>query len=83
MPRANYDKMTYAELLEMEAELAVVLEQRRADELEDIRQKVLSMAEASGFTMDEVTNTRRSTRRGKKVAIKYADNNGNTCENNL
>lgn len=77
MPKVNYDKMTYAELLEMEIELALVLEERREAELEDIRAKVAEMAEASGFSIDEVTNKRRSSRRGKKVAIKYADGNGN------
>jgi DNA-binding protein H-NS len=68
---ADVDKMSYAELADMERQIArLKIEKQNAERLE-LRQKLTDMAKEHGFDIHELFDKRR---RGKgSVAAKYHD----------
>ena len=73
MALPNIDRLNLDQLLELEQEVDALLEQRRADALNELRQKCEELAAESGFELDEIIGVRRgpSTKKTSKVAPKY------------
>lgn len=65
----NLEKLTYAQLAEMKAEINALLGKKQAEEKAALKQKLSDMAKAQGFDLDEVVG---KGRRGA-VAVKYRD----------
>jgi DNA-binding protein H-NS len=73
MARGNdLDKMSYAELTDMEARIARLKAEKQNAERAEVRQKVLDMVKAAGFDMQDLFPKGRATK-GGKVAPKYRD----------
>lgn len=73
MALPNIDRLNLEQLLELEQEVDDLLAQRRADALEELRQKLQEMAAESGFELDELIGVRRGrpAKKTSKVAPKY------------
>ena len=65
------DRLSYAELLELQARIEATLEEKRVEEKKKVRQKVAALAAEAGFTLKEVVGESSKDRRHGKVAIKY------------
>ena len=62
------------ELIELENEIEAALVQRAKAEKVELREKMIAMAAASGFTLDELMGGRTVAKRGGKggtAAVKY------------
>ena len=71
----NIDRLNLEQLLELEQEVDALLAQRRADALEELRQKLQEMAAESGFELSEIIGVRRG-RSAKKRRPKLHPNIG-------
>ena len=73
MALPNIDRLSLEQLLELEQEIDALLAQRRAEALEDLRQKVQEMAAESGFELSEIVGGGRGrpAKKTSKVAPKY------------
>lgn len=72
MSKVNLDKLTHKDLLELQKDVAVAINQRRTEELADLKKKMAEMAGASGFDLNELLSGKKaaSGKRGP-VAVKY------------
>ncbi len=71
MPAINIDKLSYRELVDLEARVAAAIVERKKEEREELKRKMAEMAASSGFDIDEVLGGKRGTRKGTTVAPKY------------
>jgi DNA-binding protein H-NS len=73
MALPNIDRLSLEQLLELEQEVDALLAQRKADALEELRQKLQEMAAESGFELSEILGGRRGrpAKKLSKVAPKY------------
>ena len=72
MPLPKIDKLSYAELLELQARVVDTIAEKRAEEQAKVREKVAEMAAEAGLSLDEViSKSGGKDRRHGKVAIKY------------
>ena len=71
MALPKIDKLSYPELLELQARIEATLEAKRTEEKKKVRQKVAALAAEAGFSLKEVVSKKRADRRLGKVAIKY------------
>jgi DNA-binding protein H-NS len=71
MPLPKIDKLSYAELLELQARVEDTIAARRAEEQAKLREKVAEMAAEAGLSLDEVISKNGKDRKRGKVAIKY------------
>jgi DNA-binding protein H-NS len=68
---SSLDKMSYAELAEVRAEVDRAIVEKKSAERITLRQKMADMAKDAGLSLDEVLG---KVRRGKgTVAVKYRD----------
>jgi DNA-binding protein H-NS len=65
------DKLSYAELQELQSRVEAALAEKRAEEKKRIRRKAAALAAEAGFTLTEVVSKKTTDRRRGKVAIKY------------
>jgi DNA-binding protein H-NS len=73
---SNLEKMSYAELSEMESRIARMKAEKQNSERAAVRQKLTDLAKQHGFDIHELLG---KGRKGKgSVAAKYRDSNGNT-----
>ncbi len=68
----NIDKLTYQQLLDLEAKIADAIVARRNEEKAEVKRKMAELAAKSGFDVEELMGSSKG-RRGKrgKVAPKY------------
>ena len=68
----NIDKLTYKQLLDLEARIADAIVARKNEERADVKRKMAELAAKSGFEMEELMGAKKGGR-GKrgKVAPKY------------
>lgn len=66
----NLDKLSFAELTRLRADVDALLAKRQSEEKAVLKQKLVDMAKAQGFDLDDVLG--RKSRRGI-VAVKYRD----------
>ena len=72
MPLPKIDKLSYAELLELQARVVDTIAEKRAEEQAKVREKVAEMAAEAGLSLDEIiSKSGGKDRRHGKVAIKY------------
>jgi DNA-binding protein H-NS len=65
------DKLSYAELLELQTRVEAAISEKRAAERKKVREKAAALAAEAGFTLREVVSKKTADRRHRKVAIKY------------
>jgi DNA-binding protein H-NS len=73
MARTNgLEKMSYAELTQLRADIDRLLVEKQASEKIALRQRLADMAKAEGFSLEELLG--KGGRKGKgTVAVKYRD----------
>ena len=71
MRKPNIDKLPYGELLELHERVQEAIQQRKADEQAELRERMEELAAESGFALEEVLAKRRPGRKRGKVAVKY------------
>ena len=73
MPLPNIDRLNLDQLLELEQEVDALLAQRRADALQELRQKCQEMVAESGFELSEIIGGRRGrpAKKTSKLPPKY------------
>jgi DNA-binding protein H-NS len=78
MPRPkNLNKMSYAELSAMQAQIEKAKAEKQNQERATVRQKLVAIAKEAGFDIHDLFGKVRGGGRGS-VAVKYRDSNGNT-----
>jgi DNA-binding protein H-NS len=70
MALPNIDKLTFQQLLSLEAKVAAAIAKRKQEEKAELKRKITALAKSSGFDIEEVVGSKRG-RRGSKVAPKY------------
>jgi DNA-binding protein H-NS len=74
----DFDKMSYAELTKMQADIERLKAAKHISERSALKQKLETIAKDAGFDLRELFDG-RAGRRGKgTVAVKYRDKAGNT-----
>lgn len=74
MALPNIGKLTYNELLGLEAKVSAAIAKRKQEEKADLKRKIAALAKNSGFDLEEIVgagNGRGRATRGSKVAPKY------------
>ena len=74
MALPNLGKLSYNELVGLEAKVSTAIARRKQEEKSELKRKIAALAKKSGFDLDEVVGAkigRGGTTRGKKVAPKY------------
>ena len=64
----SLDKLSYAELLDLQERVKVALVDRKADEARQLKEKLQALASKSGFSLSELVGGKRG---GRTVAVKY------------
>lgn len=64
----NLDKFSYADLIQLQQEVEEVLAARKQAEAREVKEKAHAIAEAAGFSLDEILGFKR---RGGGASIKY------------
>ena len=71
----NIQKLSYAELAELQSRVNRMIDQRRTEEQAKIREMAAELAAEAGFSLEEVVANggadKRGSRKGVKVAFKY------------
>lgn len=68
----NIEKLSYAELVELKAEVESLMLARQAEEKTALKQQMADMAKQHGFELSEFFGNGRGKKTGK-VAVKYRD----------
>jgi DNA-binding protein H-NS len=74
MALPNIEKLTYKQLLGLEAKIAAAIAKRKQEEKAELKRKIADLATRSGFDVGEIVGGRRGRRgaaKGSKVAPKY------------
>lgn len=72
MALPKIDKLSYAELLELQERIETALEEKRAEEQAKVLEQAAKLAAEAGFSLDEITSSSKGKdRRRGKVAVKY------------
>ena len=71
MSKVNLDKLTHKDLIELQKDVAAAINQRRGEELADLKKKMAEMAGASGFDLNELLSGKRVTGKRGPVAVKF------------
>jgi DNA-binding protein H-NS len=71
MALPNVDKLSYKELLQLQTKIAATIDKRKSDEKNAVKRKMMEMAAASGFELDELVGSKRGVRKGSTVAPKF------------
>ena len=74
----DFEKMSYAELAKMQADIERMKAEKQASERSALKQKLEAIAKAAGFDLHELFEGRGGKRGKGTVAVKYRDGNGNT-----
>ena len=69
----NLDKMSYAELADMEREIDRLKVAKRSSERSAVREKLIAMAKQNGFEISELFGKGKGNRGKGSVAVKYRD----------
>ncbi len=72
MTKVNLDRMSHKDLLDLQRDVAAAIDRRRNQELSELKRKMVEMASASGFEINELLSGKRTS--GKKAgsaAVKY------------
>jgi DNA-binding protein H-NS len=64
------EKLSYADLIDLQKRVEAAIVDRKAAEARDIRQKLEALATQSGFSVGELFGGKRAGRKGT-VAVKY------------
>ena len=64
------EKLSYADLIDLQKRVEAAIVDRKAAEARDIRQKLEALASQSGFSVGELFGGKRGGRKGT-VAVKY------------
>ena len=64
------DKLSYAELLDLQERVRVALVNRKAAQAREVKEKLQALASKSGFSLSELFGGKRGGRKGT-VAVKY------------
>ena len=70
---SNLEKMSYAELAEMERRIERLKAQKQDEERAAVREKITAVAKEHGFDIRELLDGRRRGRGKGSVAVKYRD----------
>lgn len=70
MATINVDKLSLKDLLDLQAKVERAISQAKDRERSDLKQKIASMAENAGFSVNELFGARG---RGKAVAAKFVN----------
>lgn len=73
MATVNVDKLSLKELLELEAKLDRAIASARERERSEVRQKIESIVQSSGFSVSELFGGRGGPARGRTVTAKYVN----------
>jgi DNA-binding protein H-NS len=69
------EKLSYAELTELQSRVEALIDQRKAEEQVKVRQKAAELAAKAGFNLEDIVATRggngSAKGKGSKVAPKY------------
>lgn len=71
----NIEKLSFAELVELRAEIDLLMVQKQSDARAELRAELAALAKQQGFELEEVVGGTGRGRRGTKVAVKYRDPN--------
>jgi DNA-binding protein H-NS len=74
----DFEKMSYAELVKMQADIERMKAEKQASERSALKQKLEAIAKEAGFDLRELFESRGGKRGKGSVAVKYRDENGNT-----
>ena len=66
----SLDKLSYAELLDLQERVKVALVDRKAAQAREVKEKLQALASKSGFSLYELFGGKRGGRKGT-VAVKY------------
>jgi DNA-binding protein H-NS len=64
------DKLSYAELLDLQERVEIALGERKAEEARQVKEKMQQLAANSGFSLNELFGAGRGGKRGS-VVVKY------------
>jgi DNA-binding protein H-NS len=68
MSKINLDKLSYRELVDLEADVAKAIAVKKDTEKAEMKAKLIALANEAGFSMDDLLGTKR----GKKGAVTIA-----------
>ena len=71
MAKFNFEKLTVKELMEVQSEIATLIETRKRDEREALKAKLAELAAEGGFDVRDLFIGKGKGRVGSKVAPKY------------
>ena len=71
MALPKIDKLSYAELLDLQNRIEEAIEAKRAEEQAAIREQAAKIAAEAGFSLDEIVSRKGMDRRWGKIAAKY------------
>ncbi|HUS95800.1 MAG TPA: H-NS histone family protein [Hyphomicrobiaceae bacterium] len=73
MATVNIDKLSYKDLIELEAKIAVAINKRKAEQKSELKRQMTELAAKSGFELSELVGGKSgSGKRGRgTVAVKY------------
>ena len=64
----SLDKLSYAELLDLQERVKVALADRKAAQAREVKEKLQALASKSGFSLSELFGGKRG---GRTLAVKY------------
>ncbi|HEX4892262.1 MAG TPA: H-NS histone family protein [Hyphomicrobiaceae bacterium] len=71
MAGPNIEKMPLKDLIELESRVKKAIVQAKERERAELKQKMVELAEESGFSVSELFGSGRGGIKGGKVAVKY------------
>jgi DNA-binding protein H-NS len=74
----DFEKMSYAELTKMEADIARMKIEKQSSERAALKEKLTKIATDAGFDLHELFGKGGRTKGKGSVAVKYRDKAGNT-----
>ena len=78
MASPNISKLSYKQLIKLEADVAIALARRKQEEKTDVKRQLAELAARSGFELSDVIGKQQGRKKGSKVAVKYRHPNDPT-----
>ena len=71
MANINIDKLSYKQLLDLEAKIGSAMAKRKQEEKLALKRKMAELAASSGFELSELVGAKGGARKGSTVPPKY------------
>ncbi len=71
MATPNIEKLSYAEIVDLQSRVREMIEKRKAEKKDKEREMAAELAARAGFSLEDVIGSGRGKRKAAKVALKY------------